>query len=248
MTEIISIYIIFFGDYFTRGVFMKRLPRGIIISCQLEPGDPVQDVSFIVNMAKSARYGGSIAIRTNNAEHVGAVKQAVDIPVIGLVKDRSYETFITPTFDHAKSVIEAGADFVAVDSTRGERPIPLSRLFDQIRSNFPDVGIIADIADETDAELIIPLKPDYIATTLCGYTSYTEKVILPNITLVGKLCAKFDIPIIAEGGYSTPEQVQLAFQMGAHAVVIGTAITRPWLVIKKFVESSTAFIKGRDEG
>jgi len=215
---------------------MRRLPSGIIISCQLEPGDPIQDTSFIVNMAKSASFAGAVAVRTNNAEHVRAIKQSVNIPVIGLVKDRNYEAFITPTFDHARSVIEAGADLVAIDCTRRDRPTPLDRLFEQIRSNFPDIGIIADIADETDAEMVVPLKPDYLATTLSGYTPYTEKSRLPNIALVGKLHARFDIPVIAEGGYSTFKQVQLALQMGAHAVVIGTAITRPWLVIKKFVD------------
>lgn len=227
---------------------MRRLPKGIIISCQLEPADPVQDISFVVNMARAAEFAGAVAIRTNDAKHVRAIKHSVHVPVIGLVKDRSYEAFITPTFDHANSVIEAGADFVALDCTRRERPVPLDRLFEQIRLNFPTIGIIADIADEIDAEMIASLKPDYIATTLSGYTTYTEDLLLPNISLVGKLCARFEIPVIAEGGYSTVEQVQLAFQMGAHAVVIGTAITRPWLVVKKFVEGSTTFIKGRDNG
>ncbi|MGJ8453699.1 N-acetylmannosamine-6-phosphate 2-epimerase [Pseudothermotoga sp. U03pept] len=227
---------------------MRELPRGIIISCQLEPGDPVQDISFVVNMAKAAEFAGAVAIRTNDAKHVRAVKHSVHIPIIGLVKDRNYEAFITPTFEHAKSVIEAGADFVALDCTRRERPIPLYELFEQIRSAFPTAGIIADIADENDAEMIAPLKPDYIATTLSGYTAYTKDVILPNIALVGRLCARFEIPVIAEGGYFTVDEVRLAFQMGAHAVVIGTAITRPWLVVKKFVEGSTTFIKGRDDG
>ncbi|MEJ5229197.1 MAG: putative N-acetylmannosamine-6-phosphate 2-epimerase [Pseudothermotoga sp.] len=227
---------------------MRELPRGIIISCQLEPGDPVQDVSFVVNMARAAEFAGALAIRTNDAKHVRALKDSVRIPIIGLVKDRNYETFITPTFEHAKSVIEAGADFVALDCTRRERPIPLRQLFEQIRSAFPAVGIIADIADEHDAEMVISLKPDYIATTLSGYTTYTKDVVLPNIALVGRLCARFEIPVIAEGGYFTVDEVQFAFQMGAHAVVIGTAITRPWLVVKKFVECSTTFIKGRDNG
>lgn len=214
---------------------MVELPKGIIISCQLEPGDPIQDVCFVVNMAKAAVYAGAIAIRTNDAVHVKAVREVVDVPIIGLVKDRRYKTFITPTFEHACEIINAGADFVAIDCTRRERPVELEDLFQKIRNNFPKIGIIADIADEKDAEIVSELKPDFIATTLSGYTSYTTDITLPNIDLVLKLSSKLEIPIIAEGGYSTPEQVKKAFEFGAHAVVIGTAITRPWLVIRKFV-------------
>ncbi len=217
---------------------MRELQKGIIISCQLEPGDPIDDVCFIVSMAKAAKYAGAVAIRTNDAKHVRAVKKFVDIPIIGLVKDRKYEAFITPTFEHAREVIEAGADFVAIDCTRSKRPVELDELFEQIRSKFPDVGIVADIADELDAERVQNLKPDFIATTLCGYTSYTKERDVPNIDLVRKLSKRLVVPIIAEGGYSTLEEVEKAFEYGAYAVVIGTAITRPWLTIKKFVDGT----------
>lgn len=220
---------------------MRHLPKGIIISCQLEPGDPIEDVSFVVNMARAAVYAGAIAIRTNGSVHVREVKKAVSVPVIGLIKDRNYEAFITPSFEHAKDVIEAGADFVAIDCTRRQRPVPLDALFESIRTHFPNVGIIADIADEIDANNVLPLKPDYLATTLYGYTPYTNTDNLPNIALVGKLAARFDVPVIAEGGYTTLQQVELAFQVGAHAVVIGTAITRPWLTIRKFVERAKPY-------
>ncbi len=199
-------------------------------------------------MAKAAEWAEAVAIRTNGPEHVKAVKDSVSLPVIGLVKDRNYVTFITPTFEHAKSVIDAGADFVAIDCTRRERPVSLAKFFDLMRNQFPDVAIIADIADEKDAEQVFPLKTrlfryDYSVAT----QTYTSDVLLPNIALVGRLAARFDIPVIAEGGYSTLEQIDLAFQLGAHAVVIGTAITRPWLVIKMFVDKAKTIIKGRDE-
>lgn len=221
---------------------MKHLPKGIIISCQLEPGDPIEDVSFVVNMARAAVYAGAIAIRTNGPVHVREVKKTVSVPVIGLIKDRNYEAFITPSFEHARDVIEAGADFVAIDCTRRQRPVPLDVLFESIRMHFPNVGIIADIADEIDANNVLPLKPDYLATTLYGYTPYTSADNLPNIALVGKLAARFDVPVIAEGGYTTPQQVELAFQVGAHAVVIGTAITRPWLTIRKLVDRAKPYL------
>lgn len=221
---------------------MIELQRGLIISCQLEPGDPIQDPCFIVNMAIAAESAGAIAIRTNGPVHVSEVKRAVKLPIIGLVKDRSYETFITPTYDHARSVIDAGAHFVALDCTRRKRPEPIETLFQQIRQYHPNIGIIADISDLEDAFRIYELKPDFFATTLAGYTDYTKDRTLPDFDLVKTLVREFDIPVIAEGGFSSPKQVQKAMEIGAYAVVVGTAITRPWVVIKRFNEAISKFL------
>jgi len=154
-----------------------------------------------------------------------------------LVKNRAYEAYITPTFDDVKEVVSSGCDVVAIDCTRRNRPIPLEELFGMIRTNFPYVEIIADIADEIDAQQVLPLKPDYIATTLSGYTEYTKNTWLPNIRLVKELASFSPVPVIAEGGYSTEKEIVEAFLSGAYAVVIGTAITRPWVTLSKFIEA-----------
>ena len=44
-----------------------------------------------------------------------------------------------------------------------------------------------------------------------------------------------DCPVILEGRIWEPQQVDLAFEIGAHSVVIGSAITRPQLITKRFV-------------
>ncbi|MBF1117633.1 MAG: N-acetylmannosamine-6-phosphate 2-epimerase, partial [Solobacterium sp.] len=41
-------------------------------------------------------------------------------------------------------------------------------------------------------------------------------------------------PVIAEGNISTPEQCRHAMDIGVHAVVVGSAITRPLEITKKF--------------
>ncbi len=76
--------------------------------------------------------------------------------------------------------------------------------------------------------------------TLCGYTKATEGTLLPAFTLMKRLTAKLKIPVIAEGGIWTPEQLQEAFRTGIHAAVIGTAITRPMDITKRFVEAITS--------
>jgi N-acylglucosamine-6-phosphate 2-epimerase len=45
------------------------------------------------------------------------------------------------------------------------------------------------------------------------------------------------IPVIAEGRITTPVQAAHALQLGAHAVVVGTAITRPQWITARFVEA-----------
>ena len=44
------------------------------------------------------------------------------------------------------------------------------------------------------------------------------------------------IPVVLEGRIWTPEEVDRAFELGAHCVVIGSAITRPQLITKRFVQ------------
>ena len=43
--------------------------------------------------------------------------------------------------------------------------------------------------------------------------------------------------MLAEGRYWTVDDVSKAFDAGAHAVVIGSAITRPNLITKRFVDA-----------
>ena len=48
---------------------------------------------------------------------------------------------------------------------------------------------------------------------------------------------KLPVPVIAEGGFWYPEQVVKALELGAWAVVVGTAITRPKDITARFVRA-----------
>ena len=50
-----------------------------------------------------------------------------------------------------------------------------------------------------------------------------------------KLVKTVKIPVILEVRIWEPEEVKQAFDIGAHSVVIGSAITRPQLITKRFV-------------
>ena len=88
-----------------------------------------------------------------------------------------------------------------------------------------------------DAKDFLPLLgTDYIATTLSGYTANNFKPNSdPDLELVKILVTKCKTPIIAEGRFENPRQVLSAFENGAAAVVVGTAITNPREITRKFV-------------
>jgi N-acylglucosamine-6-phosphate 2-epimerase len=57
------------------------------------------------------------------------------------------------------------------------------------------------------------------------------------LPLIRRLSDELDIPVIAEGGIWSPEQLRAVFDHGAFAAVVGSAITRPMLITRRFVEA-----------
>ncbi len=81
---------------------------------------------------------------------------------------------------------------------------------------------------------------DLVGTTLSGYTKDTQDIELPNISLMKQMAGALRIPVIAEGGIWYPEQLKAAMDAGVHAAVVGTAITRPMDITKRFVKAIKA--------
>ena len=54
--------------------------------------------------------------------------------------------------------------------------------------------------------------------------------------LLEALASRLSVPVVAEGRYNTPDLVRQAFNAGAHAVVVGTMITNPREITRRFVE------------
>lgn len=218
---------------------MKSIPKySLIVSCQAEENEPLHGSEIMSKMALAAKVAGANAIRANTSQDVKAIKEIVDLPVIGIYKDRTVNgAFITVKKWQIDELVKAGSDYIAIDCTRLDRPEPLEDLFEHIRKNYPDVGIVADIADLDDAIRISKLNPNFISTTLSGYTEYTKHRPKPDIDLVKEIRQAIDIPVIAEGNYKTPQQVRDAFLNGAYAVVVGSIITRPQIIAGEFVKA-----------
>ena len=60
---------------------------------------------------------------------------------------------------------------------------------------------------------------------------------MPNVPLLKQLVEELPVPIIAEGGIWSPEQLKQCFDVGIHTAVVGTAITRPMDITKRFIDA-----------
>ncbi|MCD1016224.1 N-acetylmannosamine-6-phosphate 2-epimerase, partial [Staphylococcus aureus] len=153
------------------------LPHGLIVSCQALPDEPLHSSFIMSKMALAAYEGGAVGIRANTKEDILAIKETVDLPVIGIVK-RDYDhsdVFITATSKEVDELIESQCEVIALDATLQQRPKEtLDELVTYIRSHAPNVEIMADIATVEEAKNAARLGFDYIGTTLHGYTSYTQ--------------------------------------------------------------------------
>jgi N-acylglucosamine-6-phosphate 2-epimerase len=193
---------------------------------------------FITAQALTVESAGAKAIRAQGIENVSSIVRAVKVPVIGLVKSYTPDSdvYITPTVEDVLALVAAGADIVAVDATQRSRHkgMTLEAFYTEVRKHTA-VPLLADIDSLENALYAQSLGFDAIATTLNCYTP-SPSTGLPNVDLVKSITAQINIPVIAEGGYTTPEQVHQAIENGAWAVCVGTAITNPYLMAKYFIK------------
>ena len=135
----------------TKQEIIESLKGGLIVSCQTEPKDCIhEDGRTVVTMAKAAKWGGAVAIRSNSPEQVKAIHEAVDLPIIGLDKiyyDTMDRVIMTPTIEHAKALWEAGARIIALEATDqlNHLGVPTRNLIPEIKKELPEAIIFADV-------------------------------------------------------------------------------------------------------
>lgn len=215
---------------------LRRLGGTLIVSCQAYPGEPMRDPDTMERVARSAVLGGASAIRAQGLDDIARIRSAVEVPVIGLWKVGGEGVFITPTAEAALAVARAGAHIVALDATRRPRPNgeSLASIVDAVHSE-TDAIVLGDVGSVDDAVGAIAAGVDAIATTLAGYTADRPSPGGPDIDLIAELVAFSPVPVIAEGRIHTLDDARRARDAGAHAVVVGTAITHPRSITEWFV-------------
>ena len=215
---------------------IATLTGGLIVSCQAYPGEPLRHPETMAQMAEAVVAGGAVAIRAQGLADISFIKGRTTVPLIGLWKDGHDGVFITPTLRHARAVRDAGAEIVALDGTRRPRPdgLTLADTIARLRDSGPTL-IMADCGSLDDALAASDAGADLIGTTLAGYTDDRPRTTGPDLELLTQIVTHLPgLPIVAEGRVHTPEQARAALNTGAHAVVVGTAITHPTTITNWF--------------
>lgn len=220
---------------------ISQLKNKVIVSVQAMPSEPLYKEECLAAMMQSVVKGGAAGLRVAGVRDVINAKKLFKIPVIGITKPDVIPpnwreiVYITPGIKEAKDLIQAGADVIALDGTsrpRGENNLKQIIKFIKINNRL----VMADVSTHSEGVASRLLGADIISTTLSGYTQFSpEMADEPDFDLLKKLVETLDCPIILEGRIWSPSQVDKAFELGAHSVVIGSAITRPQLITKKFV-------------
>lgn len=216
----------------------------IIVSSQAMPNEPLYEENAMLAMMKSVINGGAEILRVAGARDVKNAK-SLGVKVIGITKPSKLPdnwrsvVYITPSIKDVDELINAGADVIAFDGTsrRGNSDI------EDTVSRIHEAGRIAmaDISTFEEGINCANLGADIISTTLAGYTDESgEAGKTPDFELLEKLVKSVKIPVILEGRIWNPEEVKKAFELGAYSVVIGSAITRPQLIVKRFMEYENA--------
>ena len=212
--------------------------KGLIVSCQARFDNPLHGSNYMSAMAVCAAEGGAEGIRANGPKDIKTIREKVNIPIIGINKifSQKSDIYITPNKEAALEVARAGASIIGLDATNRPRIFePLHEIISYIKNEL-NCLVLADVSNLNEALNAEMLGTDYIATTLSGYTANNFRPNSdPDLELVKTLVTKCKTPIIAEGRFENPKQVLSAFEHGAAGVVVGTAITNPREITRKFV-------------
>jgi glucokinase-like ROK family protein len=223
---------------------MRQLAGKLIVSCQADPTDAFY--GFMDRFAQAALAGGAGGIRANGVHDVRAIRSAVNLPIIGIQKvlHQDGTILITPSFESARALVEAGAGMIALDCTkRGQQYGALERLA-RIKAEL-HVPVLADIATLEEAQAAAQAGADLVLSTMRGYTADSAEALRFDPRFIEDLVRAVSIPVIAEGRIDRPELARQAIEAGAFAVVVGSAITRPHMVTRLFADAVEAAFVSR---
>ena len=227
---------------------LEEIRGKVLVSCQgpleAEQPNPFWSPEHMSMFAQAAKNGGCVGFRANTPPNVKAIKEMYpDMPMIGIYKivEEGSDVYITPNMYSVEALRELNCEIIALDGTnrKNARGQYAWEFIGEVKEKYPDQVLMADIATITDAKLSAQAGVDIIATTMCGYTEDTAELkTVCNFELLEQI--KKECPdkfIICEGKIWTVDDAQKAFDSGADAIVIGTAITNPLAITRRFVEN-----------
>lgn len=221
---------------------MKEIKNSLIVSCQALNDEPLHSSFIMSKMALAAKVGGAKGIRANGVQDIHEIKKEVNLPIIGIIK-KDYEgtdIYITPTMSEVDSLIEEGVDIIAMDATSQLRlnNRTIDDFFREVKSKYLHQLFMADCSTVEEAIHADELGFDFIGTTLVGYTpqSKIDKIEANDFEIIRKIIASVKHHVIGEGNIDTPLKVKRALELGCYSVVVGSIITRPQVITKRFVD------------
>ncbi|MEG0164457.1 N-acetylmannosamine-6-phosphate 2-epimerase [Anaerorhabdus sp.] len=224
---------------------LKCIKNRLIVSCQARVGWAMYGSDIMAAFAKAAEEGGACGIRATGADNIKAIKERVNLPIIGINKcfSNEFDVYITPTYESAKEILDCGIEIIALDATCRKRPNgeKIDEIVKKIKTNYPEVLIMGEISTVEEAKNILNLGFDLISTTLSGYTEESKDIKSVNLELIRQIKKITDLPIIAEGKIKTELEARQTLEAGAYSVVVGTAITRPEIITQRYVEELSKF-------
>lgn len=219
--------------------FFSAVKGKLIISCQALPDEPLHSPFIMGRMARAAKEGGACAIRAQSVADIEEIRAVAQLPVIGLIKQNYADSpiYITPTMREVEALIGTGCEMIALDMTTRERPQKtdvrdlIARIHEAHRL------ILADISTYEEGMKAAELGVDAISTTMSGYTPYSPQIAGPDYELMRRLAQDTAIPVFAEGRINTPEELTEAMKTGVYGAIVGSAITRPQLIARRFTDA-----------
>lgn len=215
----------------------------LIVSCQALEEEPLHSSFIMGRMARAAKEGGASGIRANSVEDIEEIKKNVDLPVVGIIK-RDYDDsqiYITPTMKEIDELMEAAPDIISTDATNRIRPgnLTLDDFYIQIREKYPDQLLLADCSTVDEMLHADKLGFDFVSPTLVSYTEDSKnlKIETNDFEFLRAIIGKVKAKVIAEGNIDTPEKAKRVIELGCYCVVVGSAITRPQLITRKFAQA-----------
>lgn len=221
-------------------IFLK-IKGGLIVSCQALRDEPLYSSYIMSRMAYAAMLGGAAGIRANTAEDITEIKKLVNLPLIGIIKEvySDSDVYITPTEKEVDALVSCGCEIIAMDATKRLRTggKTLDEIFGAVRKKYPEQVFMADTSCFEEGMHAAEIGFDCVGTTMSGYTPYTKGRALPDYELMRRYAENLNIPVIAEGGIWERGQLAEAYRQGIHSAVVGSSITRPMLITRRFVQA-----------
>ena len=135
-----------------RKAIFDQIKGGLIVSCQALEHEPLytKEGGIMPLMAKAAAQSGAVGIRANTVRDITQIKEAVDLPVIGIIK-KDYEgtpMYITVTMKEVDELVACGVDILAVQGTSALRPdgSTAAQFIEAIKAKYPEQLVMADCA------------------------------------------------------------------------------------------------------